>query len=132
MGLSSAVLLGGLACQLCAWATFLIIGAHFGPEVARISVVIVDAEPWLRPGAAGEPELSLAPGEFTLRLGARTLATGADPSALDRARLAQLVKARPRVFVAPRDGVTLERIVAAVDAMVGLGFEEVALDAEPR
>lgn len=123
----------GLCSWLAAWSIFLIGSADVDGElgVVRASIVVqaLEGDDWLRE-YPGDLEMDLAPEEFALRAGARLIAKGMDPAALDPARIGWLSRWRPRVVAHVEDGVALARVVAAMDVLDEAGFV-VAFEAEP-
>lgn len=114
---------------------FLIVCADFDGEQGALRATLVvphwgSGDDWLREHPA-ELQLDVAPREFVLRAGARVIATGEDAAALDPARIRWLARWRPRVVVHVADGMSLARVVAAMDVLAAAGFH-VAFDADPR
>jgi hypothetical protein len=124
----------GLGCWIAVWLMFLIVNADFDGEQGALPATIVmrhweRGDDWLRE-YPDDLQLAVAPGRFVLRAGARVIATGTEAAALDPARIHWLVRWRPRVVVQVADGVSLARVVAAMDTLAAAGFH-VAFDADP-
>ncbi len=127
------VALLGVSSWLMAWSMFLMATACFDDLAGmRATIVVPEMErgEWLRQ-YPDDLELDLAPGAFALRAGPRLVAAGKDAAALDPARIGWLARWRPRVVVHVEDGVSLARVVAAMDVLAAAGFF-VAFDTEPR